>query len=1030
MHTTCGASIAPQRASLGGAFAGAVRPALAPARRQHQAFPGARALSWALGLCWWSALAQASTPTPNAVMAMQARVELSAHASAAQGPLLLRLQGQAFRGQVVELMQSGLVFFEQQLSEGPLLIDKVQPLNPSLPVTLRLRTPSQPDEQGELRLQPQEKLALLAKRPERLTPEPAPVPTPPAPPPKAADADGEDFEFDTDFLRGKAFRNMDAASVNKLGRVRAGAIDVEIYSNDKLITKAKVLFTDPPKGRDARPCLSPSLFKELDVKPEHISPEGQQLLQAKPANPAANAPLKTAAAPNPATATTATPSATNPGCLYIEAWLPGATAAYDATELRVSLTIPQAFLTRRSFNSVPPGMLTRGENAGFANYNFSHYQSSGTQSQFLGLNSGVNLQGWQVRHTSYLSQNNSEGNSTQQYVAGETFVNRPLIDWQANLALGEISSFSPLIGGVPLRGLRMSSEEGLMSDEDRVFRPKVSGVARSNARVRVLQNNVVFFEQTVPPGPFEFVNLNPPAPLGDLQLQVTEADGTTQSFLVPYTRGAGKLKPGSYRYSLSAGNLRNSTGVTDTPVLQAFLRYGLDNWPTPGLEWVNAPNYNNLGLQAAFLQPWGTVNFNRLQSQWHSANFGTSNGQTYGVSYFAPPLGPVQVYASMSQQSLGYVAPLTALSGSGADPYNPLSPKSSLALSLSMNMGRWGGLGLSVTEQNTWTGSTQTHQYALSYSVSAKNVNLSISMNQTTYIDGRKPVDSMSVSASVPLGVGKLNNNVRLTHFQTGTNQPSQALSVSGYSPEGGFNYGLSQSQNGNNSSTSASVGTQHRYGSLGASVSQSSPGGSEQTSLSASGGLVVHSGGITLAPSLGTTFAIVEVPQGKGAGVLGSAARVNSSGYAVVPYLSAYYMNDVQISLEGAPDELEVDNPNQKVAPVEGSIVRLTYKATTGRPIFIALQTSTGVRLPIGASVTDSLGNEVGTVGQGSRAMVRVQSLKDRLKVVWGDEPGETCWVDYALDEKTTANANGFTHLKLRCEVAGVEGLAAQNSK
>ena len=63
-------------------------------------------------------------------------------------------------------------------------------------------------------------------------------------------------------------------------------------------------------------------------------------------------------------------------------------------------------------------------------------------------------------------------------------------------------------------------------------------------------------------------------------------------------------------------------------------------------------------------------------------------------------------------------------------------------------------------------------------------------------------------------------------------------------------------------------------------------------------------------------------------------------------------------------------------------------------------------------------------------RAMVRVQSLKDRLKVVWGDEPGETCWVDYALDEKTTANANGFTHLKLRCEVTGAGGLSALKDK
>ena len=410
-----------------------------------------------------------------------------------------------------------------------------------------------------------------------------------------------------------------------------------------------------------------------------------------------------------------------------------------------------------------------------------------------------------------------------------------------------------------------------------------------------------------------------------------------------------------------------------------------------------------------------------------SPSFGTSNGQSYSMTYGAPALGPVQVYASLSEQSLGYVAPITALSGSSADPYNPLSPKSILSLSMGLTMGRWGGLNLGVTEQNTWADNNQTHQYRLSYSVISKGVSLSLSVDKLTYNDGRIPVNSVSVSASIPLGVGKVNNNVRLSHDQSGTNQPSQTLTVSGFSPESGVNYGLSQSQSGNNSSTSASVGTQHRYGSLGASFSQSNPGGSEQTSVSASGGLVVHSGGITLAPSLGTTFAIVQVPKGQGAGVRGSAARVNSSGYAVVPYLSAYYMNDVQISLEGAPDELEIDSPHQKVAPVEGSIVRLTYKATTGRPLFIALHTNTGVRLPIGATVTDSLGNEVGTVGQGSRAMVRVQTLKDQLKVVWGDKPEETCRLNYALNETTKANANGFTHLKLSCEVPPV---AAQTAR
>jgi outer membrane usher protein len=957
---------------------------------------------------------KASATTPySSNLPMESQVELSVHTTTPRGPLL-RLQGYGFGGQVVELAQSGLVFFEQQLSEGPLLIDRLSPLNPNMPVTLRLRTPNRPEERGELRLQPPEKLALLTRRFVLITPER--VPASPPPPAKATAADEDDFEFDTDFLRGKAFRNLDAKSVNQLGRVRAGPIDVDILSNARLVTKAQVLFTNPPQGKAARPCFTPDIFQQLDTKREHISPAGLQLLQAQPAK----------TADSPAT----NPASPKPGCLYIEDWLPGATANYDPNELQVSLVIPQAFLNRRSYGSVPPGMLTRGENAGFANYNLNHYQSNLTQSQFLGLSSGVNLQGWQVRHTSYLSQNSLGGNTTQQYVAGETYVNRPLIDWQANLAMGEISSFSPLVGGLPLRGLRLSSEEGLMAEEDRSFRPTVRGVARTNARLRVLQNNVVFFEQTVPPGPFEFTDLRPPAPLGDLQVLVTEADGSTQNFLVPYNQGSGKLKPGSYRYSLSAGQLRNNAGVTDTPVLQAFVRYGLGNWPTPGLEWVNTPTYNNLGLQAAFFERWGSVNLNRLQSQWQTTNVGTAQGQAYSLNYGAPALGPVQVFASMLEQSLGYVAPITALSGSGADPYNPLNPKSTLGLSIVLSMGQRGVLNLGVTEQNTWTDNTQTHQYRLSYSVNLQRLSLSFNVDKLTYIDGRAPVDSFGVSAAVPLGVGAFNNNVRLSHNQTGTNQPSQILSVSGYGAESGVNYSLSQSQSGDISSTSASVGTQHRYGSLSASVSQSNPGGSEQTSLSASGGLVVHSGGIILAPNLGTTFAIVEVPNGQGAGVLGSAARVNSSGYGVVPNLSAYYMNDVQISLEGAPNELEVDNPNQKVAPVEGSIVRLTYKATTGRPIFITLQTSTGVRLPIGSTVTDSQGNEVGTVGQGSRAMVRMQTMKDQLKVVWGDKPGETCLVNFALDATTKANANGFTQLKLRCEVVGAEEVAAQGAK
>jgi outer membrane usher protein len=88
-------------------------------------------------------------------------------------------------------------------------------------------------------------------------------------------------------------------------------------------------------------------------------------------------------------------------------------------------------------------------------------------------------------------------------------------------------------------------------------------------------------------------------------------------------------------------------------------------------------------------------------------------------------------------------------------------------------------------------------------------------------------------------------------------------------------------------------------------------------------------------------------------------------------------------------------------VAPVEGSIVRLKFNSTSGRPLLITLQASNGKPIPIGASVNDDQGLEMGTVGQGSRALVRVKKPKDRLTVVWGDKPEQSCFIEYALDEK-----------------------------
>jgi len=65
--------------------------------------------------------------------------------------------------------------------------------------------------------------------------------------------------------------------------------------------------------------------------------------------------------------------------------------------------------------------------------------------------------------------------------------------------LGNISSQTPLIGGVSMRGLSINSEEGLMPPQEKIYNPAIKGFARSNARIQARQNGLLFLEKMCRP---------------------------------------------------------------------------------------------------------------------------------------------------------------------------------------------------------------------------------------------------------------------------------------------------------------------------------------------------------------------------------------------------------------------------------------------------------------------------------------------------------------------------------------------------
>ena len=179
------------------------------------------------------------------------------------------------------------------------------------------------------------------------------------------------------------------------------------------------------------------------------------------------------------------------------------------------------------------------------------------------------------------------------------------------------------------------------------------------------------------------------------------------------------------------------------------------------------------------------------------------------------------------------------------------------------------------------------------------------------------------------------------------------------------MSYSASASQSAGDDSYAASGQYRSTYASVSASASEGS--GYSQQSLGATGGLVVHPGGITLANQMTDTIGIVEAIGAEGARVTNSiGTTINRSGYAVLPFLMPYRLNSINIDPDDAvsPD-VEFKSTSESVAPRLNSVVMIRFQTVGGRAILITAHLPDGSVVPFGASVYDAQGSEVGLAGQ-----------------------------------------------------------------
>lgn len=176
-------------------------------------------------------------------------------------------------------------------------------------------------------------------------------------------------------------------------------------------------------------------------------------------------------------------------------------------------------------------------------------------------------------------------------------------------------------------------------------------------------------------------------------------------------------------------------------------------------------------------------------------------------------------------------------------------------------------------------------------------------------------------------------------------------------------------------------------------------------------------------------TFGIVRAEHAEGARLPQfPGVRINSSGYAIVPSMSPYAMNEVTLDPKGISMDVELQETSRHVAPVAGAAAMVVFKTDYNRSAVVSSRQEDGTPLPFGATISDAIGKDLGVVGQAGKLLLRGLQDQGELQAQWKTKSGPaSCGMSYALPERQ--GGTGYQappSLELSC-VAKAQGTPLQ---
>ncbi|WP_053116379.1 outer membrane usher protein [Winslowiella iniecta] len=776
-------------------------------------------------------------------------------------------------------------------------------------------------------------------------------------------ASANEIRFNTDVMDIKDRENIDFAQFSRRGFILPGSYQMSIMINRHELPEQEIHFypvDNNPEGSQA--CLTRNEVTAFAIKPNLLARltwwhHGE--------------------------------------CLDISS-IAGMEVRGELGEGVLVVKIPQNWLEYDASDWDPPSRWDDGIAGVLLDYNLNmqatEQHHTGTQSYSISGNgvTGANFEAWRLRAEwqGRFGEKTQSGENRQYDIDWSRYYGwRAIPSLRARLTLGEDNLDSAIFDSFRFTGLSLNSDDSMLPPGLRGYAAEVTGVARSNARVIISQQDRVLYETQVPAGPFRIQDLSD-AVAGKLDVRIEEQDGNIQRFQIDTATVPYLTRPGMVRYKLAAGKPSlTAHRLTDPLFASTEFSWGISNsWSAYGGS-ILGEEYQavsaGIGRDLFIL---GAVSVDGTVSRADVSDDISLSGESLRLSY-------AKRFESISSQLTfaGYRFSernfMTMSDYLLAKQDNSLSRhgKQLYTLTFRQQFTRWQlDAYLNYSHQSYWD-RPHSERYDLTLArmfdlAGWKNINVSLAGFRNKFSD--RDDKGGWIAFALPWGTqSTLSYNLSLNnqqleqsvgYFRNIDEQHNYQLSA-GTTPQGGAFSGF-YNHAGESAQLSASAGYQQgQYSSIGLSAQGGAtltPEGGAVHRVSASGGtrLLVDVDGLADVPVRG----------------YGSPVKSNVFGKAVITDMHSYYPSRARIDVERLSDDIEATRSVVQATLTEGAIGYRKFNVTAGKKAMVSIHLDKEQVPPFGALLRNEKMQQTGMVSDEGSAWLSGIRPGERMSVEW----------------------------------------------